>query len=353
MLALILGFLSLLNQNVKELHVTEDLQLHWKILQDGKLVNFDGRQSKTVHLPLKLKENNADFLRIHSQGDFYLFINSDLITKSRHLMLNVDSLKKKYGEVFFVSIYQNSGVRQLTTQFVKYELISQYNNPRRPDRSFSNFILLATILLIILFTALLYTNPQLTWDYLNITKLFSIKRREDSQLVLRVTSSVNLLFYFFCSLLTSLALITAAHFSEPMSYLIQSNYQSVIGYAGHWFLISLLIAGLLMLKLGLALLISLLFGWRNTAGFQFFNFTRVLVTSLFLIGGVSILCFSTGINVNYYFLVKCFCLMLSIGAILMFFKLLNRESTRVFHLFSYLCATEIFPLVILIKVFLF
>jgi len=88
------GFLSLLNQNVKELHVTEDLQLHWKILQDGKLVNFDGRQSKTVHLPLKLKENNADFLRIHSQGDFYLFINSDLITKSRHLMLNVDSLKK-------------------------------------------------------------------------------------------------------------------------------------------------------------------------------------------------------------------------------------------------------------------
>src|SRR5258706_1816325 len=353
MLSLIFAFLSLINQNIKELHVTEDLQLRWKILHDGKLVNFHGHQSKTVHLSLKLKENNADFLRIHSQEDFYLFINSDLITKSRHLMLNVDSLKKKYGEVFFVSIYQNSGVRQLTTQFVKYELISQYNNPRRPDRSFSNFILLATILLIILFTALLYTNPQLTWDYLNITKLFHIKRREDSQLVLRVTSSVNLLFYFFCSLLTSLALITAAHFSEPMSYLIQSNYQSVIGYVGHWFLISLLIAGLLMLKLGLALLISLLFGWRNTAGFQFFNFTRVLVTSLFLIGGVSILCFSTGINVNYYFLVKCFCLMLSIGAILMFFKLLNRESTRVFHLFSYLCATEIFPLVILIKVFLF
>ena len=352
MVVLIFAFLSLVNQNIKELYVKEDLQQRWKILQDGKLVNFDNHQSKTVHLPLKLKEDEG-FLRIHSQEDFYLFINSDLITKSRSLMLSVDSLKKKYGEVFFVSIYQSNGVRQLTTQLVKYEFISQYYNPLRPDRSFNNFILLATILLIILFTALLYSNPQLTWDYLNITKLFSIKRRDDSQFVLRVTSSVNLLFYFFCSLLTSLALITAAHFSEAMSFLIQSNYQNVIHYAGQWFLISFLIAGLLMLKLGLALLTSLLFGWRNTAGFQFFNFTRVLVTSLFLIGGVSIFCFSMGINMNYYFLVKCFCLMLSTGAVLMFFKLLNRESTSVFHLFSYLCATEIFPLVILIKVFLF
>jgi len=101
-------------------------------------------------------------------------------------------------------------------------------------------------------------------------------------------------------------------------------------------------------------IIDITFVWvEEHSWISIFQFHPVLVTSLFLIGGVSILCFSTGINVNYYFLVKCFCLMLSIGAILMFFKLLNRESTRVFHLFSYLCATEIFPLVILIKVFLF
>ena len=108
-----------------------------------------------------------------------------------------------------------------------------------------------------------------------------------------------------------------------------------------------------MLKLILVSGVSLLFGWRDTAGFQFFNFIRGLVVALLLIGTVSILGFSLRFGVDYYFLVKCFFVMLAINAILIFFKLLSRESTSAFHLFSYLCATEIMPLLILTKVFLF
>ncbi|MBI3483367.1 MAG: hypothetical protein HY015_10440, partial [Bacteroidetes bacterium] len=94
MLVLIFAFLSLFNENKKELHVVEDLQPRWKTLHEGKFIEYKEHPSKTVYLSLGLKGDNSDFFRIHSQEDFYLFINSNLIVKSRHLMLNIDSLKK-------------------------------------------------------------------------------------------------------------------------------------------------------------------------------------------------------------------------------------------------------------------
>ena len=353
MIVLIFALASLLNGNEKELRVAEDLKTQWKIVGDGKMQTYDDRSVKTIHFKTDLTKRGESHLQIQSKAVFYLFINSSLIAKGHYFKLSADSLNKVYGKSIFVSIHQRQGITDLSTLWVMYQVKSQFHNPIRPSKSFQNFVLLSSLLLIILFTGLLQSNPQLTLDYLNFIKLFSFKHRDDSQFVLRVTSSVNLLFYFFCSLLTSLAILIAINNSQELSISISLKPNSTGEYMGQWLLISLLIAGLLMLKLGLASTLSMLFDWRDTAGFQFFNFVRVLVISLILIGVISIFCFSLNINLNYYFLVKCFCVMLSAGAGLMFFKLLNRESASPFHLFSYLCATEIFPLVILIKVFLF
>jgi hypothetical protein len=275
------------------------------------------------------------------------------VGKSKHLMLNTDSLMATLPGRALISIHQPSGIDHLTTKLVYYQNVGLYHNPQRPSRAFNNFIVVAVTLLVIFFTGLLRSNPQLTTDYLNFVKLFSFKRRDDSQFVLRITSSVNLLFYFFCSLLTSLAIIVAVHFSDEMSFLFSATYVNVASYFGLWLIATLIVAAALMTKLFLAACGSFLFGWRDTAGFQFFNFIRGLVVALSLIGLISILGFSLRINVDYYLLVKCFFVMLAANPILMFFKLLNRESTSAFHLFSYLCATEIFPLLILTKVFLF
>ncbi|HEV8512709.1 MAG TPA: DUF4271 domain-containing protein, partial [Cyclobacteriaceae bacterium] len=100
-------------------------------------------------------------------------------------------------------------------------------------------------------------------------------------------------------------------------------------------------------------LIALLFGWRDITGVQFFNFIRVLMLSLALIAIVSLFCFSFGINANYFTLMKAGCMLLLMGAGLLYFKLQARTTFHSFHLFSYLCATEIFPLMILVKVLLF
>jgi hypothetical protein len=353
MVVLIFALASLINGNGKEFRVVEDLRPQWRIIGEGKFHKYQGQSTKTIHFSLDLSKNGTFFLQIQSKTNFYLFINSSLITSGQHLKINADSLKQLYGKNVFASIYQNQSIKDLSIQWVVYENKSQFYNPLLPGKSFQNFVLLSTLLLVILFTGLLRSNPQLTVDYLNVIKLFSLKHRDDSQFVLRITSSVNLLFYFFCSLLTSLAILIAIHNTTYLSSLMDIGSKTTGEHMIKWFLVSLLIFGLLMMKLLLASTFSMLFDWRDMAGFQFFNFVRVLVISLMLIGVISIFSFSMNINLNYFFLVKCFCALLSFGAGLMFFKLLNRESATPFHLFSYLCATEIFPLVILIKVFLF
>jgi hypothetical protein len=353
MTVLILVLTSLLSGNDKELRVTEDLKSNWKIIIDGKFGPYGGHSDKTIHFSTDLKRTDGAFLLIQSKKKFYLFINSYLIVQTHKLKLSADSLGKIYGKNIFVSVHQSTGISDLSTQWLINTSRSQFYNPLRPAKTFQNFVLLAVLFLIILLTWLLRSNPQLTLDYLNVIKLFSFRHRDDSQFVLRITSSVNLLLYIFCSLLTALALLIAMNNSKELSISIDLESRSTEIFFVQWLIIALFIAGLLILKLGLASTLSILFEWRDTAGFQFFNFVRVLVLSLMLVGVISIFCFSMNINLNYYFLAKCFCTMLSMGAGLMFFKLLNRESSSPFHLFSYLCATEIFPLVILIKVFLF
>src|SRR5262249_14691633 len=152
----------LLNITEKELLVNDDLKSKWQILVDRKFEKYQGQSINTIHFSTGIEKPAQNFLQIKSKTDFYLFVNSSLIKRSRFLKLNADSLSGIYGKTIFVSIYQLDGVSELTTQWVSYKDRSQFYNPLRPDKSFQNFIVLATLLLVILFTGLLRSNPQLT-----------------------------------------------------------------------------------------------------------------------------------------------------------------------------------------------
>ena len=44
-------------------------------------------------------------------------------------------------------------------------------------------------------------NPKLSSDYFSIIKMFFMREGEDSQIHSRITSSINILFYVYCSLM--------------------------------------------------------------------------------------------------------------------------------------------------------
>src|SRR5258706_347403 len=247
----------------KEFQITGELNPQLKIFKDNRLRDIAGENCRAVHLSLDLSEQRGRYLVVESKKIFYLFINSTFVLKgSRPLKLNADSLKSRYSNSIFLSLYQKNGIDDLS---IKWALLSHQDelyNPQRPTLAFSNFILVTTLILIIFFTALFHTNPQLTLDYLNLTKLFYLRDREENQITLRVTSSVNLLFYLFCSLLASLALITAVHFTKGgLSFLSYSPSSTIREYLGQWIFLGLAILRMLMAKLAFVGTLALLFRW--------------------------------------------------------------------------------------------
>jgi hypothetical protein len=229
---------------------------------------------------------------------------------------------------------------------------SENFNPKRVSSGFSSFILGITIVLLVFITALLRTNPQLTQDYLNVTRLFNIRDRDEGQ-ILRITSSVNLLFYFFCSALASLALLVTVHSSsEGISFLSRSNVVDGLGFL-EWLILSIVIFLVMLLKLIISTVVSNLFGWKDLASVQFFNFIRMVILSLAIIAVISLAGFSFGFSMNYFTLLKLACILLALGAAIIYIKLLARATFHFFHLFFYLCATEVLPLVILVKILLY
>lgn len=288
---------------------------------------------------------------------FSLFINGKLVHSGTAHIFNLDSLSKRYTSHLWVGIYAPGGLAQLTTSIVYADNL--YAPPRvtelaRKPTFFRNFAIIAVSVLLIFWLTLLRTNPQLTLDYFSFAKIFSVQERNENLLASRITSSVNFLFYLFCALLTGFLLCAVFYFAGSFFQISRFMGITSLGDAfAFWLKSSFYILLLLTAKLIVVLIFSSLFNFRETVSFQFFNFLRFT-----LFTAVSMALLSLGYFVLqggqpffYRQLIVLALALMSAGSVMVFIKLLARAPFSFFHLFSYLCISEIIPLVIIIKIF--
>jgi hypothetical protein len=119
-----------------------------------------------------------------------------------------------------------------------------------------------------------------------------------------------------------------------------------------WLLTTLVIVGVFLIKIIIIFSLTRLFGLRGLARIHYFNWVRLL---LIVFGAASVIIFiyfiSRGLSPGFFEVL----LYLVIGVLvawtlIVFLKLNNKSEHSMFHLFSYICATEIIPLLITIKV---
>ena len=340
-------------QAEKEFYVVKDFKQGWETYNGKEMVPFSGQATRAIHFQADLSVAAGKFILIKSNKQVYLFLNSVLSTHSKELIvLSCDSLKELGLTTVQFGIFQDEKISNLTTTLVSTHPPANLN-PERQRTAYRDFLILATLVVLNFFTILLRTNPQLMSDYLNVAKLVYSVGLDENPNLLRITSSANLLFYAYGSLMAALALIIAAHYSDTGTLLQYFNFNTVSHSLLNWLILSALILGLLFLKLFVDMVAAHIFSWPEITGFQFFNFVRILLTILILLALIALLSFSFAIKINYASLLYIGCLMLLAGTIIIYFKLLKRSPFHSIHLFFYLCITEIFPLMILFKVLLF
>ncbi|MCW5911695.1 MAG: DUF4271 domain-containing protein [Cyclobacteriaceae bacterium] len=333
-----------------------NLRGQWRVYQHGQYVAFENQQTQSVHLELNAGTHGG-VLYIVDRNEFSVFADGQLRWRTADtLKINADSLLKVNGGAVQLSIYQQPRVFSLQTWLVLPGQVQADVNAPRPSAYFSNFVILAVLLLLLFFAALFRTNPQLTFDYLDVIKLFSLQERDEATVTGRIGASLNILFFVFVSFLFALLLLSLFHYSGSrfsLSTYFQTNSTLVV--FGYWLLLSIGVFAMLVLKLFLIFIFSQLFGLRDTVRFQFFHFVRLLFITNMAVGLILVIFYvfqvSNAAAFAYLLLVASIVVLLSVG--ILFIKLLGRTGLPVFHLFSYLCTSEIIPLIILGKVLLF
>jgi Domain of unknown function (DUF4271) len=351
---LILFFLSAGGAGSQPTEIRKDLSAHWKVLEGDRMEDYQGQAVHTIHL-FVTDQFKGGILSIKAPGEFTLFINGQLQLRAHsEYKLNVDSLLAMRAGTPLLSIFQKGNVTSIQTDLISHAQLEN-ENLTRESTHFNDFVILSSLLLFGFFVILFRSNTRLTVDYLNLEKLFSIQEREEALVTGRIGSSINILFFVFISLLCGVLLMVIFRWDPPELYLSHkgSIHSSASAFA-QWLVVSLAIFIFLILKLLLIWIMGTLFDYKGVVRFQFFNFIRSLYIASALMGFVLLGYFMLEIKNPdfFYFLLASACGFMILSAFILYFKLMTRTSSSFFHLFFYLCGSEIIPLMILIKVLL-
>jgi hypothetical protein len=276
-----------------------------------------------------------------------LFVNGKVAAANiTQGLYNLDSIRSKYGaSELLISMYPFK-VSSSSVEIVSRKKKGVAETQLRASSGFRDFAVIAILTLLIMFTMLVRLNPKLTADYFSLNKIFSIRETDEAQLYTRITSSSNILFYIFCSMMVGFSLVlifryTSAQRTDVLFWMAMLE----------WIKLSMIVLFIFFLKVALVYSLSILFGIKGAGRIHFFYWIRVLVVTGSLISiGVFLYFISRGQQTSVYEIFRwTITIVLILLIALVFLKLMRRAECSIFHLFSYICATEIIPFLITIK----
>jgi hypothetical protein len=355
---LIIGlFISINVYSQEKFSIKADLSTQWQVFENNNYtpVTKNSDIGKSIHFSINSNQHPTDRLLCKSARPFYLFVNGKLFQQLQGTAtLSIDSIaaNTQTSNLTFTIYQDNINVKELKT-FIIREHSHNVEALTKPATYFRDFVVLAGLLVIMFFVIIIRLHPKLAADYFSISRIISLREVEDNQPQARLAISSNVLFYIFSSLLTGLCLlITFQHLPDDHILPLDFRGTSFAAVFLEWMRLSAIILLILFGKILIIFSLSTLFGLKSIAGIHFFNWIRLL---LIICGSLSVMLFiyfiSRGTNDEVYVVFLTLIVVALVAwTVIVFLKLNNRTEHSMFHLFSYICATEVIPLLITIKV---
>jgi hypothetical protein len=308
---------------------------------DGVFTPYDDN-ARVAYLPVQ--KCTGDAIEISSENFFSIFLNQRLAHfQVKDFKMTVVDLKRAAGETGMIAIVTTDGLGKVDCETL---MVASENPLQHKPTSTSSFMIVVGIILFGSLILLARTNPGLTIEYFNLSKTFNLKRADDMNLGMRLTSLSNLFFFLLCSTAGGILFFLLRNGDTVP----EIRFYEAMLRAG-WLII--LIFMLLILKVLWLRLFAALFGQAGFGLSQFHDYLKILLASFNF--SLLILLFLVMIGVDWsswiaplqYFIV----ITSVIFVALIFLKLLVQGGFTVFHLFSYLCVSELIPLIILLNIF--
>lgn len=339
--------------------VVRDLRSEWKVESGGLVQDGEAPKGRSVFFQVDANKYKGDRLEISGPRDFSVLINQKLITHGKHtrLSFSIDSLAKLYSQPLTLNVFAARGL-----EFVQTRIVSDGRTGKddisalRRSRHVLDFSVLAVFILAVYFILLLRFNPRLTMDYFNVARLFSMQERDENLIMGRLMSRFSFLVYIFIGLWSSFLLLIIFHYTRN-EWTILQDFQINSWQDGFvkWAWLTGIIFVILFIKLAITSLFSWIFKLREGAGIQILNYWRMISFLMLMISVAMLIFFATGTEKTAYYnnLIYLMSWILVFWTVLIFVKLLSKVPFSVFHLFSYLCASEFFPIIVIFRVLFF
>lgn len=341
-----------------------DLSPEWRMMSDREgiipMIDPDGFSGNAIYIRVPLADYGSDLLRIFSGEQVSLFEGDRLLAIfSGERWMRMDSLKTLYGDSVILTLYNRpiypytieTGIYRVadaaTARTIRSEQVIIAN---RPPPDLRNVIILAIVIIFAFAAVLNFYYPRLTQEFFRFSRAVSFRELDENLMKTRPLSLVNIFYYVFESMLAAWVLFVLSQYSE-----IHLRY-GFFHFTGFWdgMLVWLklvtVIFILLILKYILVWSFKNLFSIRGFLNNHFYNYIRLgllfyLVLAIILFIGVFTM---NVVNPGFYNgLMITLLVFFGLRALLIFFKLMNESSHTILHLFSYLCATELLPVLLI------
>ncbi|HEX7015554.1 MAG TPA: DUF4271 domain-containing protein [Cyclobacteriaceae bacterium] len=344
----------------QERYVADDFTPEWTVFDDGVYRPYERERdagTDVVYFTLDAGLHRNAGVRISGRHVEAVFVNGKLVASGdvREVTYDIDSLANHFpGRLLHFGLYAS----HIYPENLKVSLVSADVRPAarseeivRPRTYFHDFVVSGIILLFIL----LIVVTQLTKvpiSFFFTRRMFSTHESEEVQLYTRIASTTNILFYVFTSLVIAFYLMILFRSSGDRYVLGLANQaDSYFGTVLKWGRLGSILLVAFFLKIGLVMLMSRTFGLGEYVGFQVVNWMRLMLVSFGILTVIEVVYFmSGGLSAAVYTAFMWgFVLVLIAWVIIFFAKVARRPGYSLFHIISYLCTTEVLPLLISVK----
>ncbi len=314
-------------------------------------VKQEGKGEQTIyHLKVQRERLTDAKLKISSPELFSIFRNNQLIFSGKEYGLTFDELPKDFKKEWLFTIFMNA------KQSIEVELIRVNKNREihevlaREKMGISSFINSMIVFFLIMFSLIKAVIGKEINEYFRIGFIFSIRNRDENLFRNKLRNPVSVVFL--------LMIIGMSAFIMVLYQAAQLGAENTLGvYVVDWLYWVMIISVLMVLKVLILNVFSFIFKFNKFLTFHYFNYLRITLLVIMVLTVISIGMFWNNFaDLLPITIDRLILLFFIIRSFFLFLKLINELHFKFFHLFSYLCATEIIPffgMLYLAKIFVF
>ncbi len=347
--------------NGQDFLIEKDLRLDWTFYSEDQeeilpFLDHNNESPYAIHLNTSLNYGKETYLRLEIPGNASLFLGNKYIShypNKTTRLFSIDSLRSHLKQDnIHLTLYKRTGFSTPPASSVgflhnTFDTSMDVNPIKLREIGTQDDFLKIIVLLVFTFFVILYTIfPAELMDFYSITNLITFRFTDTYLMKYRsITKIQTLIIVFQGTMLASIMFISLHYYNNPLEDTFLKGFPPFV----MWLTIVFATLIFIFLKYILISIVSILFGITERINFYFIEYVRmamIFYSVIFIILAYVI--------INHFYSIQDLLNTLIIIAIsfnfirliMIYFKFRNNISIKNLHLFSYLCSTELIPIVI-------